>query len=157
RMRARLARELQGVADLAQEGELEAAQDRLQRPLPAGDIAKPAYCLVVRLEQSLVRIVAGRELEQELVEVETRKERLPAQRRRRRRRLRGLQRAQLAAAEPVDLERLEGDEDAAARRLRPSRALRHQPHAPVLLRPGLEDQAGFPIGVGMQDVSAVHE
>jgi hypothetical protein len=49
--------------------------------------------LVVRGEEPLVRIVAVRELEQELVEVERREEARAAERPHRRRWLRGLQRS----------------------------------------------------------------
>ena len=110
---------------------------------------------VIGLEQPLVRIVAMRELEQQLVQVEGGEKAGSAQGQRRYRGLGGLEGLQLATPEPVERERLERHQDAAARGLWTPRALGHQADAAVMLRPGLQDEAGLPVRVGVEDVAAV--
>ena len=154
RVRARLARELERVAQLLQQRAARSgAAPARRRPRRAWRAARESGAqladgVVVGREQALVRIVAVRELEQQLVQVEGGQQALrpPA--------------AVAGAAGSARLrvfssprpnqssdERLERHQQAARRRLRPARALGHEAEAAVRLGPHLQDQAGLAVRV----------
>src|SRR5574340_481553 len=111
---------------------------------------KRAQRLLVHCEQPFVRIVPRKQLERQLVEIESADQGQPLERQVSPLPLRLVQGAQFALARPADKKRLKCQQHAAQRRFGAPRAARHQRDAAKIPGKGFDNQAGFTKRVMMQ-------
>ncbi len=155
-VRRRLGAEVGQQADLAQQHELERAQRRLRRGLVA--VAERGDRAGVGVEERRVRVVAGEQLHQQLVQVEAAEERRAGQHRMAAGPVGGAQRVHLARvvagrlAAERDLQALERQQHAAQLRERPLGALGGDGDPALLAREQVEDEARLAPVVVVQHV-----
>jgi len=105
----------------------------------------------VSRKQGLVRVFAGQEPQQKLVEIEPAQERFAVKQGLSADPLGARERAQFALAEPGQGERLEGEQHPAQGRARAARSPRHHRHPSEGPGECFEQQARFTIGITVQD------
>ncbi len=137
---------MQAVAELLQQGKLEAAQDDLLR-LPRGQRTQG---VAVGPVEGRVRIFPRQQAHQQLVGVVGAQQRLTAEQRLATLPFGADEGLHLATAAPVDQERLEGHQHAASCAHRPPRALGHQAQPAMVAAEDLDDQAGLAVRVAVQ-------
>ena len=140
--------QLQAVAQIVQQPLLEAPQRRLL----ALAAAQRIHACRVREENLRMRIPALRELEDQFVHIEPAHQALSVQGTRRTVDLRRHQGACLGLAGPRHQQALERPQNAFQRRLGAGRAAREQGEPTVFDGEHLDDTAGVPIGVLMQNI-----
>ena len=155
-MRRRLGAQIGQQADLAQQHELERPQRRLRRRVVAGREGRDGGA--VGVEQQGVRVVAGEQLHEQLVQIEAAEERGPAQHRLAACPVGGAQRVHLARvvarrqATERHLQALERQQYAAQLREGALGALRRDRDSALLAREKIENEARLTPVVVMEHV-----